>query len=347
MKRNASFVLAALFVGLFSLFGSGCAKYDKPEYVEVEGHQTAFLIPLEGDTKDQSTFASVELLEEKKVAAKRVQITHRWSQTGRMWYDGDWIGNVKLIVVDRKPVSRHWSADKDTGDNHEDDAVWVESKDSVTFSMGFMLAAEIPEPKASTFLYRYPNKSLAEIMDKEVRAHVQRVAAEWAAKYELYDVRSKKAECMEQLRKEVVPYFAARGIEITSIGMANGVSYKNKDIQQSIDKAVQDQQLKVQYEAQRQAQEVANQRIISEAKAKAEAESQAVTIKAKAQSEALKLLMQNGDMYLQLKALEVESERLQRWDGKLPQYYLGGGAAGPQMFLPMPGGPPAAAAPKK
>lgn len=65
---------------------TGCVRpYDKPEFVTIEPHQTAFLIPLIGDTTSQASFESEEMLMQAKVAAKEIQIPHRWVQTGRIW----------------------------------------------------------------------------------------------------------------------------------------------------------------------------------------------------------------------------------------------------------------------
>ncbi|HTW94971.1 MAG TPA: hypothetical protein VMD30_09275, partial [Tepidisphaeraceae bacterium] len=102
----------------------GCARsYDTPEYQDVDTAETAFVVPLEGDTADQAKFDSEEFLEEHKVAAKRVQITHRWEQTGRsfLWMEtGQWIPDVRLIKVNRSPITRQWTADTD-----KDNAIWV------------------------------------------------------------------------------------------------------------------------------------------------------------------------------------------------------------------------------
>jgi len=80
------FKATALVLGLLCLTGlTGCIKpYDKPEYVEIDTSETGFLIPLEGDTTQQAKFQSEDYLKQRKVAAKRVQITHRWSQEGRL-----------------------------------------------------------------------------------------------------------------------------------------------------------------------------------------------------------------------------------------------------------------------
>src|SRR5438477_2495972 len=139
-----------LFVSILSssmfLAGAGCIKdYDKPEYSEIDTSETGFLIPLEGDTAGQAKFASQQYLEEKKVAAKRVQITHRWNQTGRLPNDGSWIPTVRLVKVKRSPITREWTAENNNGTSNKNQAVWVESNDSVGFSMGFTCTALIKE----------------------------------------------------------------------------------------------------------------------------------------------------------------------------------------------------------
>ena len=76
-------VLGLLLIMVCALF-TGCRKpYDKPELVTIEPSQTAFLVPLIGDTGNQGSFESEDLLLEAKVATKEIQIPHRWVQTGR------------------------------------------------------------------------------------------------------------------------------------------------------------------------------------------------------------------------------------------------------------------------
>src|SRR5439155_22510679 len=61
-----------------------------------------------------------------------------------------------------------------------DRAIWIESGDSVGFSMGFACTAFIPEEQAAKFLYWYPIGSLAEVLDHELRGRIQPSAAEVA-----------------------------------------------------------------------------------------------------------------------------------------------------------------------
>src|SRR6266700_4028650 len=126
------------FHGLFVLLcpiylavmASGCVRqYDRPEYVEIDTSETGFLIPLEGDATEQVKFQSEDYLKQLKVAAKRVQITHRWSQEGRWPSDGRWIPTVRLIKVNRSPVTREWMTMQTTASSgaiqRADKAIWI------------------------------------------------------------------------------------------------------------------------------------------------------------------------------------------------------------------------------
>ena len=56
-------IILTLTVVMSLAMFTGCVKpYDKPEFVTIEPHQTAFLIPLVGDTSAQASFESEEML---------------------------------------------------------------------------------------------------------------------------------------------------------------------------------------------------------------------------------------------------------------------------------------------
>src|SRR3954454_3082175 len=126
--------------------------YDVPEFVEVDSSESAFLIPLEGDTLNQASFHSVKFLEEKKLATKRVQITHRWQQMGYLPRDGKYVPTVRLVKVDRRPITREWTRSPKSGASSRDEAIAVESRESVNFTMGLSCTAYIPEDLAAVFL---------------------------------------------------------------------------------------------------------------------------------------------------------------------------------------------------
>ncbi len=79
----------------------GCIRpFDVPEF-RVSNSETAFLVPLTGDTGKQTGFDGQKYLSDRKVAVKRVQIPREWVQTGRWSNDGKWVPTVRLIKVDR------------------------------------------------------------------------------------------------------------------------------------------------------------------------------------------------------------------------------------------------------
>jgi hypothetical protein len=387
-KRRISLAAAILFsVPMLS----GCNRpYDAPEYADIDTAETAFVVPLEGDTADQAKFQSEEFLEQHKVAAKRVQITHRWSQTGRdfLWMEsGQWIPDVRLIKVNRSPVTRQWTADAS-----KDRAIWLESADSVGFSMGFMVSAFITEPDAAKFLYWYPAGSLADVMDTEIRARIQQDAAQAAAKYPLDELRGRKQEIMNYVHDDVTPFFAARGITVSTIGMYGGMTYENPHIQEAIDEVFIAQQVKNVNLAKFEAQEKANQQIELEANglakkaltvaqgdaqariatANADAQAQIIAANSAAQSaviaanssaqtavieanaaaqaktlaadaeaksiEAINKALASGagQQMLALRQLDIEKQRVEKWNGQYPSTYCFASANSPGLLMTAP-----------
>jgi len=348
---------AALLAALLVLpFISGCKPYDRPEYVEIDTSETGFLIPLEGDTTQQAKFQSEDYLRQRKVAAKRVQITHRWSQQGRLGWDGQWIPSVRLVKVNRSPLTREWmssdhrNADGQRRPDGRDQAIWIESADSVGFSMGFTCTGFIAEEDAAKFLYWYPSGTLADVMDREVRGRIQQSAAEVAAKYPLDQLRAKKQEISDAVKHDLTNYFTGRGISVTTVGMFGGMTYENPAIQKSIDETFIAQQLKVVSAAKFEAQQKENDRVQLEAeglaiKARQEAQGLADARKLTAQAEAGAIReinkaaqeAQSNPLLLQLKTLEVEKARVEKWDGRYPQTWFGAGVAGgPNVLFQVP-----------
>jgi hypothetical protein len=341
-----------------AMLSGGCIKpYDKPEFVEIDTSETGFLIPLEGNTAQQAKFDSVDYLLQRKVAAKRVQVLHRWSQEGRISNDGHWIPTVRLVKVNRSPVTREWTSPQGSQNGTHnlhggpaDKAIWIESADSVGFSMGFNCTAFISEEDAAKFLYWYPSGSLANVMDGEVRGRIQQVAAEVAARYPLDKLRSRKQEIADGVKRDVTNFFATRGVSITTVGMFGGMTYENPAIQKSIDETFIAQQLKVVAEAKLEAQRKENDRIELEANATAERarrEAQGIAdarkVSAQAEAEAIREVnrasqeAQNNPLLLQLKTLEVEKARVDKWDGRFPQWWFGGGSSlHPNILFQMP-----------
>lgn len=294
MKKIIALLLT--LVMCLTLF-TGCRKpYDKPEFVTIEPHQTAFLIPLIGDTTNQASFESEEMLMQAKVSTKEIQIPHRWVQTGRKHWQGEYRDTMALIIVDRSPVTREWSSTDGVGTSAINQAIYAESSESIGFSAGMNCSAQIySEEDAVKFLYCYNNKPLSEIMDSEIRARVESKFVEECASRTLNEILTEKEEIMKAVRDDVTTYFAERGITITVLGMKDGLEYDDATIQKSInDKFSSEMKLTTQKNE--------NERIISEAEAVAEAN--------RILSESLTDEVLKQQMY-------------EKWDGKLPEVMTG------------------------
>ena len=324
-------------VGLAAI--TGCRKYDTPEYVEIKPNETAFAVPMEGVTAEQTSFESEEYLRKNMVAAKRVQVPHRWNKTGRIWLSGNWMDTLRVIVVDRSPVNRYWT-------NEQNGAIQVETNDSVSLSMDVTCTAMIEQENTPLFLYRYPAGSLMTVMDNEIRAKIQTELTEAVARKSLEEVKLNKGEIMEVVRPNVTRFFADRGVTITTLGFGGGLNYLNPKIQEAIDKTVQDQQLAISAEAQYQAQLKTNETIkitadaaAAAARLKAQGEADAIKMLADAKAYEIEKMNANKDQYIALRQLENMNLLIGRWNGTMPVYNMSMGGSDsslPSILMNLP-----------
>lgn len=303
MKKKCKKLIVLTLMSLLVFAMAGCRKpYDTPEFITIEASQTAFLIPLTGDTSEQASFASEELLEQAKIATKEIQIPHRWVQTGRANWSGEWRDSAKLIVVERKPVTREWASSKETATGNENKAIFAESIESVGFYVGMNCSAQINEEDATKFLYRYNNKPLEEIIDTDIRSMVEKEFNDECGQYGIEEIRKEKSNIMDKVVKNVSDHFKEYGITITVLGMKEGISYENAEIQKAIDEKFSSEQMII-------TQQNLNEVAVSKAKAEAEAK----LLAAEAEAEA------NRKIAASLTPELIEKIKYEKWDGKLPE----------------------------
>ena len=266
MKKMLRWSGLLLMLGVFTALMTGCfmKPYDKPEFVTIEPNQTAFVIPLEGATSDQGQFESVEYLQDKQVATKRIQIPHKWVKTGRMASSGEWQDTVRVIVVDRFPETREWLSDPTRGTSDKPEGFIGESNDSIKFKVGMSATAQIIETDTATFLYRYAGKPLTDVMDFEIRNKIGTTLLEKYGTMNMAEIRGKKQEVIEHVRNVVTPYFKERGITLSNIGYVGDLEYVDPQVQESINANFKAEQEKI-------AQDTRNQTLKDQAKAEAEA----------------------------------------------------------------------------
>lgn len=292
--KNIKFLI--LFVMGLAIVG---CNPNIPPIQTIEPSQTAFLVPLEGQTSNQGTFNSEAFLEQAKVASKRVTIPQRARSLGVMPWSYEWIPTMRLIVVERRPESRHWNSENKN-------PIQAESKESIGFQSGMTCTAQIDEADAARFLYRYNSKPLENVMDDEILNRIRSKFVETCATYNLEELITHKGSIMKTVRDDVIPYFKERGIDITTLGLMGEFAYVDEGIQASINKKFQAQQ-------ELMAQTAVNEKVVSKAKADAQAAQ----------------ILSNPNALL-LKRIELQQKFLDRWDGKAPS------AIGPNTLFSVP-----------
>ena len=312
IKFITRIVALTMLLAMTSMCFVGCIKpYDKPEFVTIEPSQTAFLVPLIGDSSNQASFESEEMLLQAKVATKEIQIPHRWVQTGRRHWQGEYRATATLIVVERKPVSRSWESGDSTATS-ANKAIFGETADAIGIYVGMNCTAMIEEKDAAKFLYRYNNTPLETIIDTDIKKMVEDEFNRATSQYKSTELHTNKATIIESVKSNVTEYFKNYGITITVLGIKEGFSFENPEIQEALDaKFASEQDLVI--------QENKNEANL----AKAEAEAEAVIIAARAEAEALKIAAEaeaeaNRKIAESLTDTILDKMYYDAWDGKLP-----------------------------
>jgi len=303
-------IVCLVVVGLFgSILFMGPPRLE--QFEEIGANETAFVVPLEGASKsDQGKFMSVDFLEEAKVATKRINIPLRSQKTGRLPGNFKWIPTVKVIRVDRMPVTREWTSDASTGTNTKSEGLEVESKDSIGFNVGINITCSVLEDSAASFLYFYAGKKLTDVVDSNVRGRVQEILSREFGKRDLSRCKEEKADISSTVCEETREFFKSKGITIDYLGIVGGLTYEDKEIQSTINDAfVAENKINIatqDFEAQK----------INNEKEKTIAETKLFVAKkfAEAQEAAM------AQIELEIKKIQAEAtlKAADKWSGNLP-----------------------------
>jgi hypothetical protein len=333
-----------LFCGIIVL-QSGCRQPFKPVVLEnVESNEEAFLLPFVGELSEQTSSNTEEYLAKNLVFKKQIQMPMQWVSKGyeTLFWDGEWKPAATLIKVDKSPVTREWTADMNSGTSDKDEAIWVMTSDQVEFSTGWTCTARIPSrDDAVKFLHNYPVGSLSSVMDKEIRAKLQAEFTMEVTDLPMEELREKATPHLVIVRNKVIEFFRLRGIEITNLGITGGFVYKDPTIKDVLVKVFNAEQQKEIAKAETSAQEEQNKQIQLEATGKAEAllkqkqaESDGIKLVADAKAYEISKAQENLESYLTLKRIELEKNKLEKWDGRFPTYYMG--QESPDLLLQVP-----------
>lgn len=225
---------AILLVGASLLTGCGPARFDK--FIEIGPNETAFVIPLTGDTSgNQVKFNSVEYLNTKKVAAKRVSVPLVERNTGRMWFDYEYIDGIRVFKVNRSLVSREWTSGV-TGTNAKNEGIPVVTKDGIQLSLGVAITVFVEEEDAATFLYYHGEQILSQVTDSNIRNYcISELTREYGS-MDLQEAKTNGPTIFAKLFTDAKAYFKGKGISVQQLGNAEGYTFSNPVIQEAINR---------------------------------------------------------------------------------------------------------------
>ena len=331
MRNRISFVFI-----LMILFTSGCRKPFEPVILEpIQPNEAAFIVS-NTDVNEQSTI-SAEYYEKNKVLSQQQKIPQMWVDKGYntfAWlfgYNGEWINAARLIRVDMSPVTEEWTADPKTGTSDRDEAIWVMTSDQVEFSTGWTCTARISSiTDAAKFLSHNRNGTLAQVMRTEIRGSIQSEFGLSVTDLPMDELKSNATPIIIKVVDTVKKKYAERGITITNLGITGGFVYRNPKIQEKMAEVFTAEQEKSISIAKTVAQEEENKRIQLEAQAKANAiltekqgEADAIKLVADAKAYEIEKAKMDLELYTELKRLELEAKKIEKWSGAFPTYFMG------------------------
>lgn len=250
-------MLASLVV-LFALLAvsPSYAYYDQKDWTEpffILPNESAFFIPDVGANKDsQSKFGSQDYYESNKIAAKRFTIPHQKLSGSGTWSDY-YVPAGRLIVVDRTPYNREWTAAGHRGTSTRDESFPCQSSEGLNITVEVGVAASVFEENAAKFLYRYGvntpqgdrtkpeviftsvyyGRSLREVMDTVGRGEVGVLVCNELSTRTLDKANGEAGAILKAVQEKATAWFASYGISIDYIGWAGTFSF-DPNVQKAI-----------------------------------------------------------------------------------------------------------------
>lgn len=253
--------LATAAVALAMLYSHpASAYYDKTDYTEaytIYPNETAFWIPDAGGNKDsQGKMDSADYYNANRVALKRFLIPHA-QLSGSGW--GPW-GNYyvpagRLIIVDRSPYNREWTAASHRGTANTDQSFPCQDKAGLDVTVEITIGTSVSEENAAKFLYWfgvkpptgdrrtpevtftsvYYGRSLNEVMDTVGRGKVQEVVCSEVSARSLDKVNEDAPAMLAAINTKSREFLGARGITLDYLGWAGTFTFA-PGVQAAIDR---------------------------------------------------------------------------------------------------------------
>lgn len=294
---------------------AGCAPVKVLDVKEIKPNETAWAIPLDGSSQSgQVKFNSVEFLNQKKIASKRVMIDKVERSIGRMWFDIEWIPAVRVITVDRSLITREWTDSAVTGSSKKQEGIGVVTKDSVQLRVGLTVTASIDEDDASTYLYYHGERTLSDVMDQNIRSFAVAELTRQYGDLTLADAQTKGTQIYAALFADAKSAFKAKGITVQYLGNAEGLTYSDPKVQSAINQSYQASQDAKTAQAEQDAQKIRNATKVLVSQADADAASKMFAVQ-----EASKF---NNTLQISLLEAQARMKMAEKWSGNMPANIL-------------------------
>lgn len=301
---------------LAALLLSSCAPYKTLDVVEVQSNETAWAIPLDALSKDgQVKFNSVDFLNQKKIAAKRIMVDKVKRDTGRMYWNIEWLPTTRVITVDRSLVTRQWT-DGVANKPDDDNGIGVVTGDSVKLRVGLTITASIEEDDASTYLYYHGARKLSEVLDQNIRSFAISELTKEYSQLSLSEAQTKGDEIYARLFVTAQKAFKPKGVSIQYLGNAEGLTYADPTVQQAINRSYLAEQDVRTAEQEQHAQKTRNATKVLNAQAEADA--------AKKLLDAKEATSFQNDLQVKMMNAQAQLTMANKWSGTMPQNVLPG-----------------------
>jgi hypothetical protein len=322
MKRILT--LAAMAAAILPL--TACRPVKVLDPVSIEPNETAWVIPLDAQTQEgQAKFNSIEFLEMKKIAAKRIMVDKVERQVGRMPWDIEWIPAVRVIKVDRSLITREWTDNPNTGTSAASQGIPVNTKDNIALTIGLTITASIDEVDASTYLYYHGEKKLADVLDQNIRSYAVAELNRQVSSMTLLEFQQQQGQLYVKLFTDAAAYYKTKGVTIQYLGNAEGWHFKDPAIQDSINKTFVAQQDNKTAAMEQQATitrnqtsilntQTANSNLVLNAQAQVDAANKLESAKEAAQFQ--------NQLQVTLLTAQAKMAMATKWNGELPKNIL-------------------------
>ena len=244
MKKIWLFALILMASVLLSSCGF-IRPYDKPEYVQIDTNETAFIIDLFADEDSenaQATLTSEDYYTKHLLNEKLVQIPHKWVKTGRMRGTGRYIPKLKVVAVSNSPITGTW-----------DNEIKVETKGSQGFTVPMKYAIRVTPEDSGRFLSKFPANeqcyeadgktkirskmmsSPEKVADNQFRNVVAAELSKEFHKYEYKDVLPNRDEIVAAAVERIKVWADEFGITIDNLAVWNGMIPDDPTLQNQMD----------------------------------------------------------------------------------------------------------------